>query len=107
MIIIGTTRALSRRSAKVLIAVISDERVGDEIGGKFKVTSILIESSPITVLMSFKKFFGSLPGSNRQSISAYAVSEITLVLLLAESTVGVIVSRTCAFWPGSLRNSFR
>src|SRR5271167_489163 len=101
MIIDGTTLACSWSLASVSIADIRGEREGDEIGGKFRITSILMVSSPITFLMSFMTVLGSLPGSSRQSTSAYAVSEITLVLSLADSTVGVIVSRTCAFWLGS------
>src|SRR5260370_8346868 len=103
----GTTCALSRLVARVVIEFISGDRDGDEIGGKFRITSILIVLSPIAVLMSFITAFGSLPGSSRQSTSAYAVSEITLVFWLAESTVGVIVSRTCALWLGSERNFCR
>src|SRR5579862_2477826 len=101
MIIEGTTMAWSRFLASVSIAVINGDRDGDEIGGKFRITSSLMASSPITFLMSLMTVLGSLPGSSRQSTSAYAVSEITLVFWLADSTVGVIVSRTCAFWPGS------
>src|SRR5271166_1090655 len=97
MIIDGTTAAWSRSLARVSIAVIRGERDGDEIGGKFRIVSILIVSSPITFLMSLMTALGSLPGSSRQSTSAYAVSEITLVFWLADSTVAVIVSRTRAF----------
>src|SRR5271155_5597082 len=107
MIIVGTTLAWSRSRARVSIADIRGVRDGEEIGGKFRITSILIVSSPITFLMSPITALGSLPGSSRQSTSAYAVSEITLVLLLADSTVGVIVSRTRAFWLGSARNCVR
>src|ERR1019366_918141 len=107
MIIEGTTVARSRSLASVAIAVISGERDGDEIGGKLRITSSLMVSSAITLLMSFMTVLGSLPGSRRQSTSAYAVSAITLVLSLADSTVGVIVSRTRAFWPGSSRNPLR
>src|SRR5208282_1182283 len=107
MIIVGTTVAWSRSRASVCIAVINGVRDGDEIGGKFRITSILIVSSPIAFLMSLRTVLGSLPGSSRQSTSAYAVSEITLVFWLADSTVGVIVSRTLAFWLGSSRNFWR
>src|SRR5260370_40653869 len=106
MIIEGTTLAWSWTRASVSIAFISGEREGDEIGGKFRSTSILIVSSPITFLMSLTTVLGSLPGSRRQSSSAYAVSEITLVFWLAASTVGVIVSRTRALWAGSETNFF-
>ena len=57
--------------------------------------------------MSFMTALGSLPGSSRQSTSAYAVSEITLVFWLADSTVGVIVSRTRAFWTGIVEELFQ
>src|SRR5712692_4591049 len=107
MIIDGTTCPLSRLVARVEIAVIKGERDGDEIGGKFRMTSSLIDLSPIAFVISFMTAFGSLPGNSLQSTSAYAVSEITLVFWLAESTVGVIVSRTCAFWLGSDRNFCR
>src|SRR5271157_3722855 len=107
MIMEGTTVAWSWSLASVAIAVISGERDGDEIGGKLRITSSLMVSSEIAFLMSLMTFLGSLPGSSRQSTSAYAVSEITLVLSLADSTVGVIVSRTRAFWPGSERNVLR
>src|ERR1700674_4680281 len=107
MIIDGTTAAWSRSLARVSIADIRGERDGDEIGGKFRIVWILIVSSPITFLMSLMTVLGSLPGSSRQSISAYAVSEITLVFWLADSTVGVMVSRACAVWLGSERNFFR
>src|ERR1019366_5294754 len=107
MIMEGTTVARSWSLASVAIAVINGERDGDEIGGKLRITSILMVSSPITFLMSLMTVLGSLLGSSRQSTSAYAVSEITLVLSLADSTVGVIVARPRAFWPGSPRNSLR
>src|SRR5208337_1790587 len=107
MIIDGTTLAWSCSLASLSIAVIRGERDGDEIGGKFRITSLFTVSSPITFLMSLMTFLGSLPGSSRQSISADAVSEITLVFWLADSTVGVIVSRTRAFWLGSSRNFWR
>src|SRR5208283_2843332 len=107
MIIEGTTVARSCSLASVAIAVISGERDGDEIGGKLRITSSLIVSSAIAFLISPITVLGSLPGSRRQSTSAYAVSEITLILSLADSTVGVIVSRTRAFWAGSDRNVLR
>src|ERR1700687_2107806 len=100
MIIDGTACPLSRVLPRVSIAVMSGERDGDEIGGKFRTTSILIELSPIASLIALVTAFGSLPGGSRQSTSAYAVSEITLVFWLAERTVGGVVSRTWGVWVG-------